>query len=70
MATRTQRSRGTCGPPSEGVIKKLATVLQDDPDVLCEGAPAARAVPVKAGFQSLVGRPVYEEPKPKVPGRS
>jgi HTH-type transcriptional regulator, competence development regulator len=26
--------RGVCGPPSEGVIKKLAEVLQDDPDVL------------------------------------
>ncbi len=26
--------RGTCGPPSEGVIKKLAAVLQEDPDVL------------------------------------
>lgn len=26
--------RGTCGPPSEAVIKKLAVVLQDDPDVL------------------------------------
>ena len=26
--------RGTCGPPSEGVIKKLAAVLKEDPDVL------------------------------------
>lgn len=26
--------RGTCGPPSETVIKKLAAVLQEDPDVL------------------------------------
>ena len=26
--------RGTCGPPSEGVIKKLAGELGEDPDVL------------------------------------
>lgn len=26
--------RGTCGPPSEGVIKKLAEILKEDPDVL------------------------------------
>ena len=26
--------RGTCGPPSEAVIKKLAAVLAEDPDVL------------------------------------
>ena len=26
--------RGTCGPPSEAVIKKLAVVLEEDPDVL------------------------------------
>ena len=26
--------RGTCGPPSEGVIKRLAEILKEDPDVL------------------------------------
>ncbi len=26
--------RGTCGPPSEALIKKLAAVLEEDPDVL------------------------------------
>ncbi len=26
--------RGTCGPPSEALIKKLAAILEEDPDVL------------------------------------
>ena len=41
--------RGTCGPPSEGVIKRLAEILQEDPDVLL-----ARAGKLSADLREII----------------